>query len=173
MYCYGTVNADIISHLSLYEMVPNGIYQYKGILLLLLYFKWRWIGIIVVDAISLEWFIQNILPDFSRLGICIAVMESFTGLYHDVESRNYKTGLMKIYKQVINSNVNMMVFCGEAHRMTIVEWLLTEMTKLAMKRMKGKGWILTSRRELKHIREQTILGNSRFLWVYILFTSFQ
>ncbi|XP_007440541.2 vomeronasal type-2 receptor 26-like [Python bivittatus] len=49
---------------SFYQMVPNGIYQYRGILHLLLHFNWRWIGFFVANGMNFDWFMQTLVPEF-------------------------------------------------------------------------------------------------------------
>ncbi|XP_060110792.1 vomeronasal type-2 receptor 26-like [Heteronotia binoei] len=65
---------ETFSELSSYQMVPNEAQQYKGILQLMLHFRWTWIGLMVEDDERGERFQQAMLPLFSQNGICIAVI---------------------------------------------------------------------------------------------------
>ncbi|XP_039203193.1 vomeronasal type-2 receptor 26-like [Crotalus tigris] len=57
---------------SLYQMVPNEIYQYTGVIRLLQHFGWIWIGILVVDDDYGDMFLQKIEPLLSQNSICYA-----------------------------------------------------------------------------------------------------
>ncbi|KAG8140329.1 hypothetical protein E2320_003040, partial [Naja naja] len=61
--------------LPFYQMVPKEDLQYEGILSLLLYFKWIWIGVVVMETDSGERFIQTVTPVFSQKGICFAFIQ--------------------------------------------------------------------------------------------------
>nr|XP_020634459.1 vomeronasal type-2 receptor 26-like isoform X1 [Pogona vitticeps] len=159
VYCYGTVNTEITSTFSLYDMVPKGIQQYRGIFLLVQHFNWRWIGFLAADTRTLNWFSQNMLPEFSRSGICFAVIESLTNLDYEAGNMN---GIVKMYNTVLNSNANVLIFSGDSHRMTILRWTITTAMKVATERPKGKLWILTIGMELKHISGQTTWGVQDF-----------
>ncbi|KAG8140303.1 hypothetical protein E2320_003002, partial [Naja naja] len=57
---------------SLYQMVPNEIHQYTGIIQLLQHFGWIWIGIMAVDDDYGDMFLQNIEPLLLQNSICYA-----------------------------------------------------------------------------------------------------
>ncbi|XP_034957898.2 vomeronasal type-2 receptor 26-like [Zootoca vivipara] len=55
---------------SFYRMVPSEDFQYKGIIQLLLHFKWKWVGLIAQDDEGGEHFLQTIESMLSKSGIC-------------------------------------------------------------------------------------------------------
>ncbi|KAG8140302.1 hypothetical protein E2320_003002 [Naja naja] len=57
---------------SLYQMVPNEMHQYTGIIRLLQYFGWNWIGILTVDDDYGDMFLRKIEPLLSQNSICYA-----------------------------------------------------------------------------------------------------
>ncbi|XP_032092077.1 vomeronasal type-2 receptor 26-like [Thamnophis elegans] len=57
---------------SLYQMVPNEMHQYTGIIQLLQHFGWIWIGILTVDDDYGDMFLQKIEPLLSQNSICYA-----------------------------------------------------------------------------------------------------
>uniref|UniRef100_A0A8C6XLN5 G-protein coupled receptors family 3 profile domain-containing protein n=1 Tax=Naja naja TaxID=35670 RepID=A0A8C6XLN5_NAJNA len=57
---------------SLYQMVPNEIHQYNGIIQLLQHFGWIWIGIMAVDDDYGDMFLQKIEPLLLQNSICYA-----------------------------------------------------------------------------------------------------
>ncbi|XP_060137322.1 vomeronasal type-2 receptor 26-like [Zootoca vivipara] len=60
---------------SFYRMVPNEDLQYRGIILLLLHFGWKWVGLITPANEAGERFLQTIEKMFFRNGICSAFTE--------------------------------------------------------------------------------------------------
>nr|XP_028558705.1 vomeronasal type-2 receptor 26-like [Podarcis muralis] len=147
MYNSGSVIMDNPKLFSFYEMVPNRSLQYKGILQLLHHFKWRWVGFIEENGEILEWFKQNMVPEFSKRGICFAVMESFSSLFYDAVKGDFVRGVLQFYDKVMNNEANVLVICGDVKSMILLRWLLSpEITK---QKPKGKVWILTVMMELK------------------------
>ncbi|XP_044295629.1 vomeronasal type-2 receptor 26-like [Varanus komodoensis] len=133
-----------------YRLVPNGFHQYKGILQLLHHFNWRWVSFIAANGENLEWFRNAMFPEFSKRGICFALMESFTSLclcYNPEKGLILKCGL-EFYYKVINSKANVLIFYGDTRSMVLLRYLLSID---AMERSKGKVWILTVGMELKDI----------------------
>ncbi|XP_060110802.1 vomeronasal type-2 receptor 26-like [Heteronotia binoei] len=63
---------ETLSGLSTYQMVPNEAQQYKGILQLILHFRWTWIGFITGDDERGERFQHAMFPLFYQNGICVA-----------------------------------------------------------------------------------------------------
>uniref|UniRef100_A0A8D2LR97 G-protein coupled receptors family 3 profile domain-containing protein n=1 Tax=Varanus komodoensis TaxID=61221 RepID=A0A8D2LR97_VARKO len=57
---------------SFYRMVPNEDLQYAGIIQLLKYFGWNWIGLIVSDDDSGQTFLRSLRPRLLQSKICIA-----------------------------------------------------------------------------------------------------
>ncbi|KAM6451763.1 vomeronasal type-2 receptor 26-like [Liasis olivaceus] len=56
----------------LYQMVPNEVYQYTGVIRLLQHFGWTWIGLLAVDDDYGDMFLQKIVPLLSQNNICYA-----------------------------------------------------------------------------------------------------
>ncbi|XP_039203192.1 vomeronasal type-2 receptor 26-like [Crotalus tigris] len=57
---------------SLYQMVPNEMHQFTGVIRLLQHFRWIWIGILAVDDDYGDMFLQKIEPLLSENSICYA-----------------------------------------------------------------------------------------------------
>uniref|UniRef100_A0A8D2LE48 G-protein coupled receptors family 3 profile domain-containing protein n=1 Tax=Varanus komodoensis TaxID=61221 RepID=A0A8D2LE48_VARKO len=55
---------------SFYRMAPNEALQYHGIVQILQYFHWKWIGLITIDDERGERFLQTIESMLSQNGIC-------------------------------------------------------------------------------------------------------
>ncbi|XP_077187514.1 vomeronasal type-2 receptor 26-like [Paroedura picta] len=77
---------------SFYQIDPSEAPQYLGIIRLLLYFHWNWIGIIAPDDDSGENFIQALTPMLDQNYICVEFTQRtlseisvyYTGAYRDI-----------------------------------------------------------------------------------------
>ncbi|XP_070584437.1 vomeronasal type-2 receptor 26-like [Erythrolamprus reginae] len=136
---------------SFYKMVPNTIYQYSGILHLLLYFKWRWIGFLVTN---LDWFIQIMVPEFSKKGICFAFIEVFSSSCYNANTGFFFDCVIEFYEKIMNNEVNVLIFNGDTRSMIYLRYLLNTDFKEIFGNPKGKVWILTIGMELKYFASQ-------------------
>ncbi|XP_033024623.1 vomeronasal type-2 receptor 26-like [Lacerta agilis] len=134
---------------SFYKMFPKRLDQFRGILKLLDHFQWRWIGLFATDGMTLQWFIQNMVPEFSNYSICFAFLDSFTSFEYDVEKANFERSSRFLCDKIMNSKVSILVFHGEATNMIILRNLLRSGINPQMPNPKGKVFILTVGMELK------------------------
>ncbi|KAG8140324.1 hypothetical protein E2320_003024, partial [Naja naja] len=100
-----------IQKISLYEMVPNQEHQYEGIRQLLLHFRWIWIGVLVKEEL-IEGFQQNILPLFSKSGICFEFLEKLKPLIINTIFDRMKQ-LLELYEIIMNSKANTVIVYEE------------------------------------------------------------
>ncbi|XP_054850232.1 vomeronasal type-2 receptor 26-like [Eublepharis macularius] len=128
-----------------HRMFPNQMHQNMGILHLLLYFRWTWIGVLFVDDETKEEFLQEIIPIFSQNDICIDFLTSFPAI-------TFASGIalklaegVETYKMVMQSTANILVLHGEIQTMIILRLFLQlpELEDIPVK-AKGKIWILTA-----------------------------
>uniref|UniRef100_A0A670K5D7 G-protein coupled receptors family 3 profile domain-containing protein n=1 Tax=Podarcis muralis TaxID=64176 RepID=A0A670K5D7_PODMU len=72
---YGTfppAEGDADQFISFYHMVPNDSHQYMGIINLLKYFGWTWVGLLVAEGDGGENFVWTLESLLSEHGICSA-----------------------------------------------------------------------------------------------------
>ncbi|XP_077169311.1 vomeronasal type-2 receptor 26-like [Paroedura picta] len=63
---FSLAKADKQRFLSIYQMVPDDTYQYRGAVQLLQHFRWTWIGLLAMDDDNGNQFLQRILHNFLR-----------------------------------------------------------------------------------------------------------
>ncbi|XP_034992564.1 vomeronasal type-2 receptor 26-like [Zootoca vivipara] len=133
--------------LSLYRMTPNEIHQYKGIVQLLLHFKWIWVGLMTMDEETGELFLGNLLPILSQNSICAAFAEKIPskGFFGDILNFQGKWG--KIFVDVMKSKANTIILHGEALTMITLRGLLHEGESENGKSF-GKVWIMVAQMDL-------------------------
>ncbi|XP_061477138.1 vomeronasal type-2 receptor 26-like, partial [Rhineura floridana] len=71
-------------------MVPREDSQYPGIVKLLLYFRWTFIGLIAFDTDNGERFMKTLTPLLLRSGICVAISESIPQVHTNVVNINVR-----------------------------------------------------------------------------------
>ncbi|XP_054850319.1 vomeronasal type-2 receptor 26-like [Eublepharis macularius] len=133
---------------SFYRMVPNEAFQYRGIIQLLLHFKWKWIGVIASNDDG-EHFLQAMEPLLFQSRICPAfielVPEAFT-LFNPVSIISYMLSNIPIF---LEKKTNAFVIYGEMASiwwMATILWVTTTWIPLSNFEYKGqissgKVWI--------------------------------
>ncbi|XP_066485474.1 vomeronasal type-2 receptor 26-like [Tiliqua scincoides] len=147
LYGSAAVSMDKNQAISVYRMEPNGVHQYRGILQLLLHFKWTWIGFIAADEMDLQWFMDVMLQEFSKHGICFAILDSLSSLAND---SNMKKSIIKLYDEIMTYKINVSVFYGDFDSMLWLRCLLITEGKGTNHKLRGKVWILAALMELKY-----------------------
>ncbi|XP_015746611.1 vomeronasal type-2 receptor 26-like, partial [Python bivittatus] len=127
--------------LPFFRMVPNEILQYKGIVQLLLHFKWMWVGILAINDDNGDRFVQRILAGFPVNGICFAFIERINIPFLD----DYITSvgeMIGIVDKIKKSKTNVLVLYGETRSMIYWRWMFQLFD------IKGVVWIMSAQTDL-------------------------
>ncbi|XP_070623581.1 vomeronasal type-2 receptor 26-like [Erythrolamprus reginae] len=101
---YGTLAYEAFQTTKLssqYFMVLKEDHQYIGIIQLLHYFKWTWIGIFSADNKEGENFLQKMQPLLSQNGICSAFIEQ-------LDRQSHLEAFYEFYQTISMTSINMM-----------------------------------------------------------------
>lgn len=129
---------------TIYQMVPNEEVQYTGIVQLLLYFQWTWIGIIARDDDQGIEFIHSLTAKLSHGGICTAFIDripsSFSALYDLTVLLEHMEIMMSSFKKT-----NVVVIHAQTHTVFALSGLMymaiaMDMTIATL----SKVWIMTA-----------------------------
>ncbi|XP_053120366.1 vomeronasal type-2 receptor 26-like [Hemicordylus capensis] len=134
---------------SFYRMVPKGEHLYKGIVQLLLYFHWIWIGIIRSDDESGEKFVQTLIPMLFQKGICIAVTEKMPAISQAVDMLSSLEPLTAKGNSLSSPKVQVYVVNARAQTMGCLTWMIYfsgvfEGAEGVEKISIGKVWVMTA-----------------------------
>ncbi|KAG8148030.1 hypothetical protein E2320_001376 [Naja naja] len=76
---------------SFFRINPKEFHQYVGLVQLLLYFQWNWVGLMAPEDERGERFISTLLPMFKEKEICLAFTERFKLDDTRITMKNYFT----------------------------------------------------------------------------------
>ncbi|XP_070584720.1 vomeronasal type-2 receptor 26-like [Erythrolamprus reginae] len=154
---------DKIQAAFFHRFFPNGDQQIMGILQLLLYFRWIWIGLISQSDKSGERFIQNAIPLFSQKGICFDFMEEMPmETFSNDITRAFKD-FVKTYIIMMKSTTNVIILYCE-NQVTVIFRMLpyfTEFDQMPIER-KDKVWIMPAQMEFTSLPFQKTRGMDFF-----------
>ncbi|XP_063158806.1 vomeronasal type-2 receptor 26-like [Candoia aspera] len=126
------------------QMFPNWTHQYKGILHLLLYFSWTWIGVLYIDDENGERFVQNVLPFFSQSGICFDFIQRLPKHSFSTETFKLVSRGIETYKVTERNTYNVLFTHGELQTMLVLRVLIAFSEYDGSIKSESKIWIMTA-----------------------------
>uniref|UniRef100_A0A8D0DJY0 G-protein coupled receptors family 3 profile domain-containing protein n=1 Tax=Salvator merianae TaxID=96440 RepID=A0A8D0DJY0_SALMN len=101
--------------------IPQVTLQYKGIIQLLLHFKWKWIGLMTLDDENGEHFLETINLLLSRNGICSAFTNKVPRYVIVLQLSEMNKYIMESIPVFRDTTANAVVVYGET---ATIRWLL-------------------------------------------------
>ncbi|KAJ6629555.1 hypothetical protein lerEdw1_014685 [Lerista edwardsae] len=136
---FPTQRSDGTQAASFYNMFPSVEHQYKGIVQLLLYFQWKWIGVVVPESETGQRFIETLTPKLSQHDICTAYikMVPIENSFHLTLEREEE--LWKVIFVLNNTKARVCLMYADTQFVGIfTSFLIIEAVHV------GKVWIMTS-----------------------------
>ncbi|XP_063158737.1 vomeronasal type-2 receptor 26-like [Candoia aspera] len=163
VYGSSPMTDDKIQAAFYHRFFPNGDQQIMGILQLLLYLRWTWIGLIFQRNESGERFIQNAVTLFSQKGICFDfIQEMAKETFANDLAGAYKE-FSKMYVIIMKSTANVIILYCENQATVIFRMVpyLIEYEEMPIKR-KDKVWIMPAQMEFASVPFQRMLVMDSF-----------
>ncbi|XP_032092351.1 vomeronasal type-2 receptor 26-like [Thamnophis elegans] len=127
----------------LHQLFPNLDHQYKGILQLLLHFKWIWIGVIYINDDIGESSVDSILSIFAQEDICFDFVETFPQISFSSEINSIALEGLKTISIVMERTAKVVLVLGEIQSIMVLRIML-QFSKFHEISMKAKVWIFTA-----------------------------
>nr|XP_056720332.1 vomeronasal type-2 receptor 26-like [Euleptes europaea] len=163
-FSYGSfspVQDDKMLFSSLYQMVPNEDYQFRGIVHLLQYFRWTWIGLISVDNDNGDRFLQSVVPLLSQNKICYSFVLRMPKRTYEDEAFLMFYKFQAQYLVLVKSKATVYFVYGEAPSLHILRMLLS-LGELVSLPLPGKIWVVTSHWEFESLSIEKIWDTEAF-----------
>ncbi|XP_060137283.1 vomeronasal type-2 receptor 26-like [Zootoca vivipara] len=127
---------------SLYQMAPSEADQYNGIVRLLLYFQWMWVGVFVTADNKGEMFVKTLTHQFSLNEICAASIERLPSASHFFNIFEVMEKCQGVAISLSKINVNVFVVNADTYTMKFLQWILIAgvMSGVAI----NKVWVMTA-----------------------------
>ncbi|XP_063158745.1 vomeronasal type-2 receptor 26-like [Candoia aspera] len=135
--------SDIYQRVFLHQIFPDISQQYKGILQLLLYFQWTWIGVIFINDDSGERFAENQLPMFAQGGICFDFIKKFPEMKFSTEISEMVMEGVQTTRIIMEGTSNTVVVYGEIQTIVVLRVML-HMSEFEEIPIKPKVWIFVA-----------------------------
>ncbi|XP_034260550.2 vomeronasal type-2 receptor 26-like [Pantherophis guttatus] len=132
------------------QMFPSVALQYEGILRLLLYFSWRWVGVVYLNDVNGERFVQEVLPMFSKSGICFDIIQRFPQLTFSVFADQMVKEGFETFLGIMKSSANVLIVHGEIQTIIILRMVL-HFSEFENIPMVTKVWIMTAQMDFTSI----------------------
>ncbi|XP_058040375.1 extracellular calcium-sensing receptor-like [Ahaetulla prasina] len=146
-----------------HRFFPNADQQIVGILQLLLYFRWTWIGLFLQCNESGDRFVQNAVPLFSQQGICFQFMGEMPQQTFSNDITAVYKDFSKMYITIMNSSTNVIILHG-GNEVTIIFRMLPyyrEFDDIPIER-KDKVYIMPAQMEFSSLPFQKTRGMDFF-----------
>nr|XP_028560547.1 vomeronasal type-2 receptor 26-like [Podarcis muralis] len=147
---------DVTAAVFFHRMFPNENHQYRGILQLLLFFSWTWIGVICSqDDETGERFVNVILPLFSLNGICFDFIVRFPNLSFSSGIPKMKDKVNEAEKVIIESTANVFVLHGDVKNIIMLTTLLHIFELNIPVKLSGQVFIMVAQMDFSSVGHQS------------------
>nr|XP_056720444.1 vomeronasal type-2 receptor 26-like [Euleptes europaea] len=103
---------DTTQYPFIYQMIPNQELQCSGLIELLLYFQWMWVGLTVFEGDNGDTFLKTITPMFTKVGVCISITLRISDRHNDPIANALES--LKKMEMLAKSNTNVSIIYGQS-----------------------------------------------------------
>ncbi|XP_044514861.1 vomeronasal type-2 receptor 26-like [Gracilinanus agilis] len=130
---FDSILSDKVQFPSLYQMALKDTSLHQGLVLLMVYFKWNWIGLVVSDDMRGEKFLWEIREEMAKKGVCVSFTEKIR-----VSERTHTESHEDFIPRIMASSTRVIVIHGDTDSLMILRY--SHLPAFGI----GKVWIGTS-----------------------------
>ncbi|XP_062992836.1 vomeronasal type-2 receptor 26-like [Elgaria multicarinata webbii] len=145
----------------IYQMVPNELHQYMGLVQLLHHFGWTWVGLLAVDDDYGETFLQTVLPLFSQNSICYAFILQLPKQTYVDELTGLLLNMIDKYSVLMGEKSSAYFVHGEPPSWQNLRTMLFLAPLFSLPPL-GKVWIATSQWDFEAVSTQKFWDMQNF-----------
>ncbi|XP_066469176.1 vomeronasal type-2 receptor 26-like [Tiliqua scincoides] len=127
---------------SCYWMSPKDTHQERGIVKLLLHFRWIWVGFIVPDRDDGERFARTMKAMVSKSGICVAFTHRIPKAFF-LRFYTWNEEVLCFLQQLTQRKANVLIYYGDSDSMFLLPHMLMQAEEESCAPL-GKVWITTA-----------------------------
>ncbi|XP_077169553.1 vomeronasal type-2 receptor 26-like [Paroedura picta] len=157
-------SAQMASILNIYktpQMVPDDIYQFRGVLKLLHHFRWTWIGLLAMDDDMGNQFLRRITPLLSENSICFAFIYKITKVTYVKDMIESALNQAEHYQILMDKKTNVFYVYGEFLAMVNLRITFNFFPFISLPLL-DKVWIITSQWDFESFAIQSIFDTDSF-----------
>ncbi|XP_044512563.1 vomeronasal type-2 receptor 26-like [Gracilinanus agilis] len=143
---FDSILSDKVQFPFLYQMAPKDSSLHQGVVRLMVYFKWNWIGLIVSDDMRGEEFLWKIRGEMVKKGVCVSFTEKIP-----VSERRHMESQETFMPRILSSSTVVMVIHGDTDSLMILRysqipffptrkvWIATSHWDITMRHLHSEG----------------------------------
>uniref|UniRef100_A0A7N4NP10 G-protein coupled receptors family 3 profile domain-containing protein n=1 Tax=Sarcophilus harrisii TaxID=9305 RepID=A0A7N4NP10_SARHA len=123
LYCqlsfgpFDSILSDKAQFPSLYQMAPRDSSLYRGIVQVLVHFKWTWIGLVTTDDLRGEEFLRAVTGEMAKHDVCAAFTEKVP-----VSERRHEESELTFMPRIMASPSRVIVIHGDTDSLMILRY---------------------------------------------------
>ncbi|XP_044512641.1 vomeronasal type-2 receptor 26-like [Gracilinanus agilis] len=114
---FDSILSDKVQFPSLYQMAPKDSSLHKGVVRLIVYFEWNWIGLTVSDDMRGEQFLWKMRAEMVKNGVCVSFTEKIP-----VSERRHTESQETFMPRIMTSSTKVVVIHGDTDSLMILRY---------------------------------------------------
>uniref|UniRef100_G3VA01 G-protein coupled receptors family 3 profile domain-containing protein n=1 Tax=Sarcophilus harrisii TaxID=9305 RepID=G3VA01_SARHA len=114
---FDSILSDKAQFPSLYQMAPRDSSLYRGIVQVLVHFKWTWIGLVTTDDLRGEEFLRAVTGEMAKHDVCAAFTEKVP-----VSERRHEESELTFMPRIMASPSRVIVIHGDTDSLMILRY---------------------------------------------------
>ncbi|XP_044514862.1 vomeronasal type-2 receptor 26-like [Gracilinanus agilis] len=137
---FDSILSDKVQFPSLYQMAPKDNSLPQGVVHLMVYFKWNWIGLVVSDDMRGEKFLWEIRGEMVKRGVCVSFTEKIP-----VSERTHMESHDTFMPRIITSTARVIIVHGDTDSLMILRHSQLPIVQIERVWIATSHWDITMR----------------------------